>query len=295
MNVQGVGNQQAWMHVKAKQEDTKNITDIAEDIAAAAPENVQAGDAQTDGEGAQGVLRLIQAGHFNGVADVRLRINFYDELQQISAQNTGQALEGGAQELTTNLTAELEKIGTEFELPAETEELAASFKEGMDQIIADTKDGKTDLTTALASMRAEFATLLDAMKAAMTESSGPVEEEEAAGQTDPEEAVPQDAGEAVVAEGETPEESGVIEEEPSTPFETRLAELEDWFAAAMTTLESSATATQASQALPPLSAPRGNGAAYAKFLEIYESMGSKTAQNTGTEAAIPAVELDAQA
>jgi hypothetical protein len=295
MNVQGVGNQQAWMHVKAKQEDTKNITDIAEDIAAAATENVQAGDAQTDGEGAQGVLRLIQAGHFNGVADVRLRINFYDELQQISAQNTGQALEGGAQELTTNLTAELEKIGTEFELPAETEELAAAFRERMDQIIADTKDGKTDLTTALASMRAEFATLLDAMKAAMTESPEPVEEDEAAGQADQEEAVPQDAGEAVVAEDETPEESGVIEEEPMVPFETRLAELEDWFATAMSTLESSATATQASQALPPLSAPRGNGAAYAKFLEIYENMGSGTAQNTGTEAAIPAVELDAQA
>lgn len=294
MNVQGVGNQQAWMHVKAKQEDTQNITDIAEDIAAA-QKNVQADEAQADGDKAEGVLRLIQEGHFHGVADVRLRINFYDELQQISARNTGQALEGGAQDLTTNLTAELEKIGTEFELPAETEELAASFRERMDQIIADTKEGKTDLTTALAGMRAEFATLLDALKAAMTPSSEPVEEEEAAGQTDPEEAAPQDAGEAVVAEGETPEESGVIEEEPVAPFETRLAELEDWFGTAMTTLESSATATQASQALPPLSAPSGKGVAYAKFLEIYENMGSVAAESTGTDAVIPTVELDAQA
>jgi len=269
MNIQGVGNQQAWMHVKAKQDDTKNITDIAEDIAAA--ETVQADDAQTEGDRAEGVLRLIQAGHFHGVADVRLRINFNDELQQISAQNTGQALEGGAQELSTNLTAELEKIGADFELPAETEALAASFRERMDQIIVDTKDGKTDLTTALASMHAEFATLLDALKAAMTGSSEPVEEEEAAEQADAEEAAPEDTDEAVVAEGETPEDSGVIEEEPLAPFETRLAELEDWFATAMTTLESSATATQASQALPPLSAPRGNGVAYAKFLEIYET------------------------
>lgn len=293
MNVQGVGNQQAWTHVKPKQEDTKNIKDIAEDIAAAAPETVQAGEAQTDGDRAEGVLRLIQAGHFHGVADVRLRINFYDELQQISARNTGQALEGGAQELSTNLTAELEKIGAEFELPAETEALAASFREKMDQIIADTKDGKTDLTTALAGMHAEFATLLDALKAAG--SSEPVEEEEAAEQADAEEAAPEDAGEAVVAEGETPEDPGVIEEEPLAPFETRLAELEDWFTTAMTTLESSATATQASQALPPLSAPRGNGVAYAKFLEIYENMGSGAAQNAGTEASLPTVELNAQA
>jgi len=281
------------MHVKAKQEDTKNITDIAEDIAAA--ENVQTGGELTDGERAEGVLRLIQEGHFHGVADVRLRINFSDELQQISARNTGQALEGGAQELTTNLTAELEKIGTEFELPAETEELAASFREKMDQIIGDTKDGKTDLTTALASMHAEFATLLDALKAAMTGSSEPVEEEEAAGQADPEEATPENAGEAVIAEGETPEESGVIEEEPLAPFETRLAELEDWFATAMTTLESSTAAAQASQALPPLSAPSGKGVAYAKFLQIYENMGSVAAESTGTEAVIPTAELDAQA
>lgn len=294
MNIQGVGNQQAWMHVKAKQDDTKNITDIAEDIAAA-PKTVQAGEAQTDGDRAEGVLRLIQAGHFQGVADVRLRINFYDELQQISAQNTGQALEGGAQELSTNLTAKLEKIGAEFELPAETEALAASFRERMDQIIADTKDGKTDLTSALASMHAEFATLLEALKAAMTGSSEPVEEEEAAEQADAEEAAPEDADEAVVAEGETPEDSGVIEEEPLAPFETRLAELEAWFATAMTTLESSATATQASQALPHLSAPRGNGVAYAKFLEIYENMGSGAAQGTNTETAVPTVELDAQA
>jgi hypothetical protein len=34
----------------------------------------------TDPEKARGVIRLLQEGHFKGVADVRLRINFFDEL-----------------------------------------------------------------------------------------------------------------------------------------------------------------------------------------------------------------------
>lgn len=33
-----------------------------------------------------GVLRLLQQGHFNGVSDIRLRINFYNELAAIEAQ-----------------------------------------------------------------------------------------------------------------------------------------------------------------------------------------------------------------
>lgn len=34
----------------------------------------------------QGVLRLLQEGHFKGVADIRLRINFFDELAAVEAE-----------------------------------------------------------------------------------------------------------------------------------------------------------------------------------------------------------------
>ena len=41
----------------------------------------------TNIENEQGVTRLLQEGHFKGVADVRLRVNLYDELNSIEHQN----------------------------------------------------------------------------------------------------------------------------------------------------------------------------------------------------------------
>ena len=62
---------------------------------APAPENTALAEATetaeptTEGEKttgrANGVLRLLDAGHFKGVADVRLRINFHDELSPQAA------------------------------------------------------------------------------------------------------------------------------------------------------------------------------------------------------------------
>ena len=40
----------------------------------------------TESSDSQGVLRLLQEGHFNGVSDIRLRINFYNELAAIEAE-----------------------------------------------------------------------------------------------------------------------------------------------------------------------------------------------------------------
>jgi hypothetical protein len=39
-----------------------------------------------DADQSRGVLRLLQQGHFRGVADVRLRINFHDELRAIEVE-----------------------------------------------------------------------------------------------------------------------------------------------------------------------------------------------------------------
>lgn len=40
----------------------------------------------TEDSDSQGVLRLLQEGHFKGVSDIRLRINFYNELAAIEAE-----------------------------------------------------------------------------------------------------------------------------------------------------------------------------------------------------------------
>lgn len=47
----------------------------------------------TESSDSDGVLRLLQEGHFKGVSDIRLRINFYNELAAIEAQQLQAAAE----------------------------------------------------------------------------------------------------------------------------------------------------------------------------------------------------------
>jgi hypothetical protein len=49
------------------------------------PASVEVTKVEAAGE-SRGVLRLLQQGHFRGVADVRLRINFHDELGAVEAE-----------------------------------------------------------------------------------------------------------------------------------------------------------------------------------------------------------------
>ena len=51
----------------------------------------------------RGVIRNLEAGHFKGVADVRLRINFHDELAQRAAARGGEALADGAESLVATM------------------------------------------------------------------------------------------------------------------------------------------------------------------------------------------------
>ena len=74
--------------------------------------------------------------------------------------------------------------------------------------------------------------------------------------------------------------------EEGATLKTALQDLSDWFSASLGTLQNDATAAQQ---LPPLSEPRGNGAAYSKFLEIYKNLSS----GAGT-GATPADDASAQ-
>ena len=79
MKVDGINTNanvpQPKKHVKAQEEP-------------AAVENTAPGtvEAAPSGDQPRGVIRLLQEGHFKGVADVRLRINFADELQALESQ-----------------------------------------------------------------------------------------------------------------------------------------------------------------------------------------------------------------
>ncbi|MHC4950990.1 MAG: hypothetical protein ACYTEU_08410, partial [Planctomycetota bacterium] len=59
------------------------------------------------GEKTRGVIRLLQAGHFKGVADVRLRINFYDEIQALESQNLKTVAAGGFESLNQTVQEQI--------------------------------------------------------------------------------------------------------------------------------------------------------------------------------------------
>lgn len=110
---------------------------------------------------AKGVLRLLEEGHFKGVADYRLRINFFDELSELGlinapAEETGAVEDPGTVEVaedpeeaaapeltetpeTAEVTPEIEPVkifgsGQAYEkFKALYEELVASLNEGQSE------------------------------------------------------------------------------------------------------------------------------------------------------------------
>ena len=58
-------------------------------------------DVDSSNTRAKGVLRLLEAGHFRGVADVRLRINFFDELSAKATADAQQAAVAGTANLVS--------------------------------------------------------------------------------------------------------------------------------------------------------------------------------------------------
>jgi HD-GYP domain-containing protein (c-di-GMP phosphodiesterase class II) len=207
-----------------------------------------------EGERAKGVLRNLLAGHFRGVADVRLRINFQAELTAIQNESASTAVNDAlpaVQAAVTTAGTALEESGelTEEQAVA-VDELETAFLEEV-QSEVETAQGTAAIdTSALADT---LRTAFDQFEAAPTEALSTLVEAEAV--------------EAV--EGEEPIEPAEPTLALSESFQAILTALRDDFEVALTTLESSVADAQA---LPELSEPNGNGGAHDKFLAIYESL-----------------------
>ena len=103
MNIQGVGNATGHVgnaggppgrargrqHVQ-EQNNAGKAAKTAPNDAMTAQEGAKAAPGETK---VRGVIRLLQQGHFKGVADVRLRINFFDELSAIDPRFTANDIE----------------------------------------------------------------------------------------------------------------------------------------------------------------------------------------------------------
>ena len=268
MNVNGVSHSQAD-HPQVGRGNQKTTPEAAESATASTAETTQK---------QRGVIRNLLDGHFKGVADVRLRINFAAELDGIAQARSTAA----AEQNSTDLLQAVETVVNDFlaapDLPEDIatgiqdlqtafNETAAAFVEGF---AGDTSQLVVDIEAAFEDFFAGITSLL----AEPEEAAAPVEEGEP---------------ESAATEVNTLEEAA---ETPQLPedYQAFVDALREAFAQ---TLEDFTAALQAAaNPLPPLSEPNGNGVAYEKFLAILESL-SETIPEAETTPVDDIVDLDA--
>ena len=192
----------------------------------------------------KGVLRNLLAGHFKGVSDVRLRINFFEELaaieaakvQTVAAEKVGGVLESIGGVVTTFLESENELTPEQI---TTVSELHKTFTQAAGE---SQNDPAVDLTTA-------FDDFVEALRNLFT----PPE------QTQEETTIPE------TEDGGTAKGSSTTE----LSWQTFLDNLQSAFTTASDEITKSFSDLQI---LPELSEPNGNGVAYEKFLAIYNDL-----------------------
>jgi hypothetical protein len=245
------------------------------------------GEESENEEKAEGVIGLLQEGHFKGVADVRLRINFNEELAVLEAAQLKAVAEekiDGVLEAVGVSSAGISALSAAGEDEGdEVSELQEAFvqavNEAKEEFLAGEKPSVDDLVGDIYSA---FAVFLEGLQNLLTPAIETGEEGDA-GVEGSEEGAEEDIGGgvgskeinatgAVVEEsGDSPEPASIMA--PATGLEPDLQsyieELESAFEAAMEELIGGLWEVQI---LPELSEPSGNGVAYEKFLAIYNEL-----------------------
>lgn len=192
-----------------------------------------------DTEDGKGVLRLLQEKHFKGVSDVRLRINFFEQLNAIEAgklqavaeQKVNAVLESVGGIIDTFLAAEENEL---------TEEQTAGVPELQETFFQAASRYTNELVTDLNNAFDDFVEALRDLFAppALTQEENTTAEAESAGA-------------------------------PGLPWQTFIEDLQSAFTTATNELTQAFAEVRI---LPELSEPNGNGVAYEKFLAIYNEL-----------------------
>jgi len=301
MNIHAVdpyGQYQRFTAIPVEEEPTNGVTENQTELPAptAVPDDqssevTPAGDVGgEENESARGVLRLLQEGHFRGVADVRLRINFYDEIAAMERDAVNGAARAGAETITGVVGSQVDALlanGTvEEPIAAGIRDSMATFGAGVSASLDDFQSqGDVSAEDLIGRIRSDFDAFLVAMKSTL-EPAAPPE----TGDSGPD-AMAQPVEEIALtlasaeAGGEVPSPSNT-DDIPATDFEDFFTSLIDAFETELQKLETSLSDVHV---LPELSAPQGNGKAYEKFLAIYNDLRGQT----GAEAPAPIVDATA--
>jgi hypothetical protein len=194
----------------------------------------------------KGVLRLLQEGHFKGVSDVRLRINFFDELAEIESAK----LQAVTDEKVNNVLESIAGVITPFiegenQLTNEQISEVTKFQEAFAKAAGESQnEPAADLAVAFKDFLESLQNLLIPQEQIQQENTPPEPDDE---------------------NSDTTESSDTTEQ----PWQTFLENLQSAFTEA---LDEFTKAVNDLQILPELSEPNGNGVAYEKFLAIYNEL-----------------------
>lgn len=255
----------------APQPATTQSTQTTSNAGSVAP-SVEPTDAQ------RGVIRNLLDGHFRGVADARLRINFREEILAIQQSTTA----GDAERQVNGIVASIEvRVEAFVDVEDLTDEDIAAIREGLEGFVDAARQALSDFLgdeENANDTEALFESVGAALQNFIADLVSLLGEEEPAEET----AIEQSLAEA--GETDIPPETA---EEPPLPLLGNLEQLVQDLNEAFTNGRTAfVNQLASSSALPELSEPNGNGVAYSRFVSILESL-ETTQENTLSEVSSP--------
>jgi hypothetical protein len=227
-------------------------------------------DSNGEEDNVKGVVRLLQAGHFKGVSDVRLRINFFEDIKALENQQISEAAREGVSGLMESINTAVESFlqseELDEQLPAVISEAADTLNTGVSTITEGFLNGDNLESSGLVSQ-------LESTFDEFVSSVNPATEQPPEADMDPVEAAPV----ALDAEEISADVVPHVEEfdEPPPP-DTQQLMLEQFVAELIETFTTGIEELKATldgiKVLPELSEPHGNGKAYDRFLSIYNEL-----------------------
>jgi hypothetical protein len=248
MNIEGVNtpNGNAYGLQKTHTPDSSTADPPVEPLNNETPDD--------DGDQTKGVIRLFQQDHFKGVAEVRLTINFFDELTAVEAGQLKTAAGGQINPVLQAVAGPDDLLQALSQPDSDQAEALSALHDTFAQAVNDANDqfmaaGTPSTGGLVDSLNNAFAAFVEGLWNLFEPEPEP---------TDP----------------PPPPSEGEPTEPPTTTttqeaLENYIAELQAAFDAAVAGLQDNFAAVSV---IPEFSPPNGNGVAYEKFLEIYNEM-----------------------
>jgi len=214
-------------------------------------------DEQETADDGQGVLRLLQEGHFKGVADVRLRINFHDELSAMQNDALKDVVAEQLPALADSIGAQADAVlatdaltdNQTTAINAAFESMGSTLNQLTDEFVNAEAPSRENLVL---SIRSEFDNFMTSLQGIL---------------------IPDDTIEPDGIEGESELTEDIIETEETAvaapDYQSFLDALTESFESNLADLINTLNSTNT---LPELSQPSGNGKAYDKFLAMYNGL-----------------------